>query len=142
VNDVVQTLQDCLAAEHAALYGYGVLGGVLSASSRPADKAYAQASYVVHRSRRDSLVIVLIRLGATPVTADPAYVLPLDVTNVETSRELARRIESRTAAVYSFAVSRTEGDLRRLAAEALTDAALRGVRWGGRQTAFPGASDL
>jgi hypothetical protein len=142
VSVVVNTLQDCLAGEHAALYGYGVLGGVLSASSRPADKAYAEASYVMHRARRDSLTNVLIRLGATPVTAEPVYAVPFPVTNVTTCRDLARRIESRTAAVYSVAVSRTEGDLRRLAADALTDAAVREVRWGGPRTAFPGATEL
>ncbi len=35
-------LQDCLAAEHAAIYGYGVLGGVLGGDSNAAsDQALA-----------------------------------------------------------------------------------------------------
>jgi Domain of unknown function (DUF4439) len=135
-------LQDCLAAEYAAVFGYGVLGGVLSASGGTADKTYAAASYAVHRARRDSLIDVVTRMGATPLAAEPAYALPFAVTDRGTCRELARRIEHRTASTYSFAVARSEGDLRSLVAGALTDAAVREVRWGGAATAFPGAADL
>jgi hypothetical protein len=138
----IGALQDCLAAEHAALYGYGVVGSVLSASRRPADKRYAAASYVAHRARRDSLANEIDRLGATPVAAEPVYATPFVVTDVADCHRLARRIERRTAAVYGFAIAETDGDVRRVLADGLTDAAVREVRWGGPVTAFPGAADL
>jgi uncharacterized protein DUF4439 len=138
----VSALQDCLAAEHAALYGYGVVGSVLSASSHPADKRYAAASYVAHRARRDSLSTAIHQLGATAVAAEPVYATPFAVSDVADCHRLARRLEHRTAATYSFAIAETHGDLRRVLADGLTDAAVREVRWGGPVTAFPGAADL
>jgi Domain of unknown function (DUF4439) len=138
----VSALQECLAAEHAALYGYGVVGSVLSGSSRPADKRYAAASYVAHRIRRDSLSSTIDQLGATAVAAEPVYATPFAVSDVADCRRLARLIEHRTAATYTFAISRTRGDLRQVLVNGLTDAAVREVRWGGPMTAFPGAADL
>ncbi|MGW7362968.1 DUF4439 domain-containing protein, partial [Streptomyces sp. NPDC054841] len=43
--------QAALAAEHAALYGYGVVGGRAGESRR----AEAMAAHAAHRARRDAL---------------------------------------------------------------------------------------
>lgn len=135
-------LQDCLAAEHAAVYGYGVVGGVLSTAARPAEEGYAVASYVAHRGRRDQLTDLIAGLGTTPEPADPVYATPFPVTDAAACRRLAQGIEHRVAAVYCFAVAKTVGDVRGLLADGLTDAAVREVRWGGEVQAFPGAADL
>lgn len=138
----LSALQDCLAAEQAALYAYGVLGGVLSAAGRPADFAYAKASYVAHRGRRDELTTLLAGLAVTPTPAQPGYATPFGVTDAAECRRLARLVERRTAAVYCFAVSRTTGGVRRMVASGVTDAAVRQVHWGGAVEAFPGAPEL
>jgi hypothetical protein len=132
-------LQRCLAAEHAAVYGYGVVGGVLAGIDRASKlQAYADDCYDVHRARRDSLTNTLAGLGKTPVAAHPAYRLPFQVTGVAGCRSLARAIEHRTAAVYAFAVSQTVKGTRAMAVDALTDCAVREVAWGAAPGPFPG----
>jgi hypothetical protein len=138
----LSALQDCLKAEHAALYAYGVLGGVLSAAGRPADLALADASYVTHRTRRDHLTQLVAGLAATPSPAEPVYATPFLVVDVAECRRLARLVEHRTATVYCFAVSQAGPNLRRMLASAVTDAAIREVGWGAAVEAFPGASEL
>lgn len=135
-------LQDCLAAEHAAIYGYGVLGGVLGGDSKAAsDQALAAAGYVAHRARRDELTALIAGLDVDPVPAEPAYATPFPITGTPDCRRLGRHIEHRTAAVYSFAVAETVRGTRRMLANALLDAARREVRWGGEAQAFPGVTD-
>lgn len=136
-------LQDCLAAEHAAIYGYGVLGGVLAGDkSATRDQALAAAGYVAHRARRDDLATLIADLDLDPVPAEPAYATPFPITDTSDCRRLGRHIEHGTAAVYAFAVARTVDGTRRMLASALIDAARREVRWGGKAQAFPGATDL
>lgn len=136
-------LQHCLAAEHAAIYAYGVLGGVLAGDAEGAsDQAMAAEGFVAHRARRDTLTSLITRLKAHPVPAEPSYTTPFHVADSSDSRRLGRYVEHRTAAVYAFAVAKTVDGTRRMLANALTDAALREVRWGAKAQAFPGAGDL
>jgi hypothetical protein len=123
-------LQSALAAEHAAVYAYGVVGGVLGAGDR-----LAATAYTAHRGRRDQLTSML---GAEAVAAEPAYRLPFDVDGPGRARRLARRVEERCAAVYADVVSRTAGADRLYAARALRDCAVRGLAWGREPEAFPG----
>ncbi|WP_143672948.1 DUF4439 domain-containing protein, partial [Streptomyces sp. b94] len=55
-------VQSALAAEHAAVYGYGVLGGRLDGKRR----AEARAAYDAHRARRDALARAARDLGGRP----------------------------------------------------------------------------
>ena len=135
-------LQNCLVVEHQALYAYGVLGATLPVGSQSADKSYALASYAVHRARRDRLIALISREGATPRPAEPVYTLPFPVTHADQCRALARLIERRTAAAYCFAVEQCRGPVRRMAAAAVSDAAVRDLHWGDDLIAFPGAPDL
>jgi len=75
----VTALQGALAAEHAAVYGYGVVGAMLAGQ----ELADARADWNAHQVARDALEAVLIKLGATPVVASPAYALPFAVTSAE-----------------------------------------------------------
>jgi hypothetical protein len=134
-----EPLQPCLAAEHAAVYGYGVLGGVVSAgvSDAPIAKA-AVASYDAHRRRRDLLVDLITAAGDTPVAAEAAYDVPFRVAGEATARRLARLLEARCATVYARAIAATTGDVRAMTSAVLLDCAVRGARWGAAPTAFPG----
>jgi hypothetical protein len=135
----LDAVQQCLAAEHAAVYGYGVVGGVLSDIAGAGDlRTYAQDCYDAHRARRDALTAVLTRNGQTPVAAHAAYRLPGPVVGSSGCRALARQIERRSAAVYAFAVSKTSNGSRAMAVDALTDCALRETGWGAEPRAFPG----
>ncbi|MEP6650961.1 MAG: ferritin-like domain-containing protein [Lapillicoccus sp.] len=135
----VEALQSCLAAEHAALYGYGVVGGVLAGTTGSTRlRVYADECYVAHRSRRDTITADIDRSGETPAAAEPAYELPFRVTGTASCTALARLIERRTAAVYASAVADTVDRLRVIAIAALTDCAIREVGWGAPLQALPG----
>ena len=137
-TDAIAALQSALAGEHAAVFGYGVVG----ARCAPSDAALAVASYSTHRRRRDRLTEIVEHSGGTPVAAHAGYLLPDRLNGPEAPRRLARRLEHGCAAQYAFAVGRTTGDARLFAAEALTDCAVRGLEWGASSEPFPGIGDL
>ncbi|CAL9433009.1 hypothetical protein SUDANB105_02077 [Streptomyces sp. enrichment culture] len=130
-------LQAALAAEHAAVYGYGVVGGRI----RQERRVEARAAYDAHRARRDALVREVRDLGGTPVAAAAGYALPFPVTDSDTATRLAAELEERVAGVYSDLVRAAEGGRRGTAATALREAAVRAVRWRGGSVAFPGLAE-
>jgi hypothetical protein len=129
--------QAALAAEHAAVYGYGVVGGRVAEGRR----AEATAAYHAHRARRDALARTVRGLGGEPVAAQAAYALPFAVPDPAAAVRLAAVLEDRVAGVYSDLVRAAEGTLRREAADALREAAVRAVRWRGGGVAFPGLAE-
>jgi hypothetical protein len=133
----LEATQAALAAEHAAVYGYGVVGGLVD------EKRTSQASeaHAAHRARRDALERAIRRLGAVPVAAAAAYQLPFPVADGATAQRLAARLESRLAGAYADLVAATSGEERRSAASALREAAVRAVRWGGDGVPFPGLAE-
>ncbi|MFI0814019.1 ferritin-like domain-containing protein [Streptomyces sp. NPDC021098] len=133
----LKATQAALAAEHAAVYGYGVVGG------RIGDDRLAEAreGYAAHRSRRDDLVRTVRDMGGTPQSAAPAYALPFAVPDSSAAVRLAAELENRVAAVYADLVRTSDGALRRQAAGALREAAVRSVRWRGGGVAFPGLTE-
>ncbi|MFE3036668.1 ferritin-like domain-containing protein [Streptomyces canus] len=133
----LEALQLALAAEHAAVYGYGVVGGRIGEARR----AEAKAAYDSHRARRDALVRAVRDLDGKPVAAAPAYALPFPVPDPAAAVRLAADLEDRVAGVWSDVVRATGGERRRTAAEALREAAVRAVRWRGESVAFPGLAE-
>ncbi|MFF3959228.1 ferritin-like domain-containing protein [Streptomyces sp. NPDC001890] len=129
--------QAALAAEHAAVYGYGVVGGRVAEGRR----AEAVAAHHAHRARRDALVRTVRGLGGEPVAAQAAYALPFAVPDPAAAVRLAAVLEDRVAGVYSDLVRAAEGPLRREAADAMREAAVRSVRWRGSGVAFPGLAE-
>ncbi|MFF1511053.1 DUF4439 domain-containing protein [Streptomyces sp. NPDC058326] len=129
--------QAALAAEHAAVYGYGVVGGRIGTERR----AEATAAYEAHRARRDALRRAVRDLGGTPVVAAAAYGLPFRVADAAGAARLAAVLEDRVAGVYSDLVRASEGPRRREAAAALREAAVRAVRWRGSDVTFPGLAE-
>ncbi|MGP4047209.1 ferritin-like domain-containing protein [Streptomyces sp. 2A115] len=130
-------VQATLGAEHAAVYGYGVVGGKVGEGRR----SEARAAYDAHRARRDELARAVRDLGGKPEPAAAAYALPFPVPDSDAAVRLAAELEDRVAGVYSDLVRAAEGDRRRAAAEALRDAAVRAVRWRGESVAFPGLAE-
>ncbi|MGP2441863.1 DUF4439 domain-containing protein [Streptomyces sp. JW3] len=133
----LKAVQAALAAEHAAVYGYGVVGGRVGADRR----TEAQAAYDAHRAWRDALGREVRDLGATPVAARAGYALPFAVPDAAAAARLAAELEERVAGVYSDLVRAVDGDRRKAAAEALREAAVRAVRWRGGSVAFPGLAE-
>ncbi|CAL9544902.1 hypothetical protein SUDANB58_04326 [Streptomyces sp. enrichment culture] len=133
----LDALQAALAAEHAAVYGYGVVGGRIGEERR----AQARAAYDAHRARRDALVRQVRDRGGEPVAAAAGYALPFPVPDADAAVRLAAELEDRVAGVYSDLVRAAPGERRAAAADALREAAVRAVRWRGGSVAFPGLAE-
>ncbi|QES47947.1 DUF4439 domain-containing protein [Streptomyces venezuelae] len=134
---VLAATQAALAAEHAAAYGYGVIGARVAA----ARGAEAKEAYGRHLARRDALTRTVRTLGGAPQPAEAAYRLPFAVRTPADAVRLAAEIEDRVAGAYSDLVRAAQGPLRREAADALTAAAVRAARWRGGGVAFPGLTE-
>jgi hypothetical protein len=130
----VGALQAALAAEHAAVYGYGVAGAHLSGARRRA----AAQDWQIHEASRDALAAMITALGAQPVAAAAAYRLPFPVHSGPAAVMLAAFLEDRVATAYLGVVALSEARLRLFGARALESAALRAAGWRGRTLAFPG----
>ena len=130
----VAALQGALAAEHAAVYGYGVVGAVLAGT----EQADARSDWTAHQVARDALITMLNKLGATPVAASPAYKLPFPVTSPKSAARLAAILENGVTRAYLGLVAVNNPALRAFAAQAMQTSANRALAWSGTTTAFPG----
>ncbi|MDQ0993370.1 ferritin-like domain-containing protein [Streptomyces sp. V3I7] len=133
----LKAVQAALAAEHAAVYGYGVVGGRIGTDRR----TEAQSAYDAHRARRDALVREVRDLGGEPVASSAGYALPFPVADPAAAVRLAAEMEDRVAGVYADLVRSASGARRASAAGALREAAVRAVRWRGESVAFPGLAE-
>ncbi|MEE4540919.1 ferritin-like domain-containing protein [Streptomyces sp. V4-01] len=136
-STVLAAAQAALAAEHAAVYGYGAVGGRVAASR----EAQARQAYDAHRVARDALIRTVTDLGGTPVAAAAAYELPFAVSGPAAAVRLAAVLEDRVAGAYGDLVGAATGGVRRDAAAGLRAAAVRAVRWRGGSVAFPGLAE-
>lgn len=134
----IDSLQTTLAAEHAAVWVFGTLGGQTSRSAQPELHDLVQAGYLRHRSRRDQLMRWLLDASETPVGSEAGYALPNTLRNAKDIRITALRTERRCTATYADMVGRTTGKDRAWATNALIDAALRELEFGGTPQDLPG----
>ena len=144
---VPQAWQAALAAEHQALFGYGVLGPHLTKS----DTQLAYTCVDAHETLRDVTAAALTSAGLVPVTALADYPSLYPVTDDLAARRLAIRLEDDCAAAWRYLYLRAASStsarasaLRRSAQAGLTDSAVRAARWralvepGRAATPFPG----
>jgi hypothetical protein len=120
----VGLLTAVVEAEHAAVYGYGVLGARLDDATR----RIAVQAYDVHRSRRDRAVAALAARGVDAPVPLPVY----DVTVADRAAALALavRLEEGVGQRWRDLVGGTdEPDLRPLAVSCLSETAVRAARW-------------
>jgi hypothetical protein len=133
-NGPIAALQAALAAEHAAVYGYGVTGAMLTGSA----KSLAYADWRAHEIARDTLAAMIVKLGATPVAASAAYALPFSVTGASSARRLAAALEEGVTRAYLGLVAVNDPTLRTFGARAMQAPAGRAAAWRGSTVAFPG----
>lgn len=131
----VVALQGALAAENAAIFGYGVAGAYMSG----AQKRTATAFWNAHRSAGDTLAGLLRARGAQPAAADASYKLPFTVRDRSQSVALAVYLEDGVTAAYLGVVGATaQAGLREFGAKAMQASAVRAARWRGASLTFPG----
>jgi hypothetical protein len=119
-------LQEALAAAHAAVWGYGVVGAALPAGGRdPAD-----AALLAHRDVRDEVARLLASRGADQFPAEAAYALPFPVLSPVDAAALAATLEAGVAAAWTWVLDQSvERATRESAVTVLADAEVRAVAW-------------
>jgi hypothetical protein len=133
-----QALQKALAAEHAAVFLYGILGARSSKSGQPVLFRNLTAAFEDHRRTRDALTVLITARDADPVAAQVDYAVPGPVGTPAQVQAVARTVEQRVTRTYGELVANTSGTDRRWAIGALDAAALRGLSFGVPPTTFPG----
>ncbi|CAN5203847.1 ferritin-like domain-containing protein [soil metagenome] len=144
VEPAAAALYDALEAEHATIYGYGIV----SAHSAPEDNWLVSLSIARHREQRESLITMLEAQSVTPPPAAPGYQLPHVVNDPTEAAALAVQMERDSAVAWRAVLEQatSESD-RAYAVDALTQSAILIARW---QTllgvwpvteAFPGGSE-
>jgi hypothetical protein len=134
-------LGEALAAEHAAVWGYGVVGAALDVDARTA----AAASETAHRDVRDQLVALLGTRDADAPGPEGGYALPFPVLSAVDAAALAVVLEDGVSAAWVRVLDQAvDRAVREFAIGALTAAEIRAVGWrtsAGRTPvteAFPG----
>ena len=130
----VPALQAALAAEDAAIFGYGVAGAYLSGNRKSA----AEQDWTGHNEARDSVAAMISALGAAPVAAQAFYRLPFRVHDAASATALAAYLEDGVTRAYLGLVAVSDQRLRTFGALATQAAAERAVFWRGTTEAFPG----
>jgi hypothetical protein len=137
-------LGEALAAEHAAVWGYGVVGGAQPAEARP----QAAAAESAHRDVRDQVSALLTSRGADVVDAEGGYALPFPVLSAVDAAALGAVLEDGTAAAWVRVLDQAaERSTRELAVGVLSAAEVRAGSWrvsAGQSPvtrAFPGLPD-
>ena len=124
-EDTIDALQVALAAEHAALWAYGL---VAAYDETAADTVTTMVAN--HQGTRDVAANLIVSGGATPVGPHPAYTPPQPVTDAASALQLALTIEMDCAGAWRGVIGATDDSaLRGTALSALTDSALRMVTW-------------
>jgi len=138
----LEALQRTLAAEHATVYVYGVVGGRVPTSTEPTLAEQVASAYVAHRGRRDQLTAMVRASGGKPVAAEVSYELPTPCRTTPQLRVAARDTEARIAEVYAAMVGATSRAQRQWAIDVLADAAVRELGFGAQAEPFPGVAEL
>jgi hypothetical protein len=132
----VAALQAALAAEDAAIFGYGVAGAHLTGARQDA----AEQDWTLHNEARDALAAMISARGAAPVAAQAFYQLPFRVHDVSSAVALAAYLEDGVTRAYLGLVAVSDQRLRAFGALAMQRSAGRAASWRGRTEAFPGFS--
>ncbi|SEL64639.1 ferritin-like domain-containing protein [Nonomuraea pusilla] len=117
----VEKLRKALAAEHAAVFAYGLLGARTSGALR----SRISAAFEAHRARRDRLRAMITTRGGRPAEAEASYALPFVPTGPGQAARLAAQVEAGVAAAYLELAAASDAALREHAALAVQEAATR-----------------
>ncbi|MEV5718640.1 ferritin-like domain-containing protein [Amycolatopsis mediterranei] len=124
--EAVDPLQVALAAEHAAMWVYGLVSAFLPGEFGDAQKSGAAE----HALRRDYLQTTLSAAGATPVAPEAAYVPKTPVTDAKSASQVVATAEADCASAWLAVIDHTDdAGLRTTALHALVAASRRGTPW-------------
>ncbi len=126
-DDVGQAaLYDAVAAEHAAIYGYGVV----SAHSLPIRNDLVSAALAEHRKRREQAVSLLAERSVPVPLPAIGYQLPSVVDSPTDAARLAVLMENDCAVAWRAVLEQTDSEQdREFAGTALTQCAVVASLW-------------
>lgn len=125
-EESTDALQGALAAEHAALWCYGLAVAFLG----PQNRAQAREDAEAHRTLRAAVETTLSQIGARAVSAQPAYAVPQPVVDAASAAALAVVAETDALGAWRSVIERsTDRPLRQAALDAMTQGTLRCARW-------------
>lgn len=121
----VDAVQDALAAEHAAVWTYGLVSAFIEQQAA----AVAEGA-LAHRSRRDTTERWLRDKSATPRPPAPAYLPPQPVDSAASAIAALIAVETDACVAWRGVLERTDdAELRKSSLDALTTSAVRATRW-------------
>ncbi|WP_433253940.1 ferritin-like domain-containing protein [Streptosporangium sp. CA-135522] len=129
-----QALGTVLAAEHAAVYAYGVIAARTAGGLRVA----ATDAFNDHRARRDRLRALIITRGGTPAEPSSSYELPVTPSTTAQAVDLAVLVERGVMGAYLELAASADPALRKMAALAMQECAVRSYGLRPDIEAFPG----
>ena len=137
-------LFDAIAAEHATIYGYGLV----SAHSTPDVNDLVSTAMAEHRDRREGAIALLKARSIDPPLPAAGYQLPIEVDNPTDAANLAVRMEEDAAVAWRAVLEQaTDEKDRAFAVTALTQCAVTAAKWSRVlgispiTVAFPGGSE-
>lgn len=131
MSDDLERWQQTLAAEHGAIWAYGLVGAT------PPLAAAADAALETHRSRRARCVDAVVALGGEPVTSAVAYEVERPQ-GAEAGRRLAADLERRCSVAYAALSAADVRRTRLQAAQWLRESAVAAWAWDGEVPVLPG----
>ena len=145
MTSVTQAWQAALAAEYAAVFGYGVLGPRLTDGD---SMALARTNQQAHQDLSERTAAELSAAGQPPGSPEADYPLPFPVSDELSAQRYATQLETAAASAWRYLISVAADpsadsaglDANRVTAVrvsaqgALTASALRAMRWRQRST--------
>lgn len=119
-------LFDAIAAEHATIYGYGIV----SAHSMPDVNYLVSEAMVEHRTRREAAIALLAERDVDVPLPAAGYSLPTEVDTPAAATNLAVTMEQDGATAWRAVVEQaTDQKIRAFGVTALTESAVMAARW-------------
>ncbi|EOM76035.1 DUF4439 domain-containing protein [Rhodococcus rhodnii] len=119
-------LLDALAAEHGAVFAYGIAG----AFANPDRAGAIDADLAAHRATRDATIDLARELGLDPPPAAAGYTMPIEVTDPISAARLAEQVEADCAQAWrATAEAASDERVRTVAIDVLAETAVRRSRW-------------
>ncbi|MEO8107893.1 MAG: DUF4439 domain-containing protein [Actinomycetes bacterium] len=131
MNDDLTLWQQGLAAEHAAIWGFGLVGAT------PPLALPAAAALDVHRTRRTRCIDAVVALGGSPVPSAPAY----DIAKPPSARQgkaLAADLEQSCGVAYAALAGAAQRATRLQGAAWLRESSIAIWGWIDTVPALPG----
>jgi len=132
------SLQLALAGEHAAIYGYGVVGARLAS----AEQTRARNGLNAHRSARDQIERLILAAGSAPVASEASYVVAVDGATQRQLRTILTSIEDRLCDLYAALTLERDESARAFGIAQMQATAVRATQWRGSAEAFPGLQSV